>query len=289
MRTRFAPSPTGYLHLGHAYAAMVAQKVAVDGGGEFLLRYEDIDRTRVREPYYEAIEEDLSWLGCNWQREPAPMRQLDRLGEYGAALDQLKELGVVYPCFCTRKEIQLEVAAMGNAPHGPEGVHYPGICKRLAADVVAEKLAAGDEHCWRLDIEKVKSSWLADGELSFTDLRYGVVVVQPDLLGDVVLARKDIATSYHLAVVVDDAAQRITHVTRGEDLMASTHVHRILQHLLQLAEPVYLHHALVVDENGKRLAKRDESKSLRSLRDSGVKPAELVDQLWRDFPLGISS
>lgn len=270
MITRFAPSPTGYLHLGHAYAALYAYDLAVKNGGEFLLRHEDIDVTRVRDEYYLAIEEDLLALGIVWQS--APLRQMDRQLFYMQALERLKSLEVVYPCFCTRRRIQEEVSMMGNAPHGPEGALYPGICRRLSEDECLMKMTAGHSHCWRLDAGKAS---LLTGDLSFKDQFYGEVAVDSSLLGDVVLARKDIATSYHLAVVVDDAYQGVTDVTRGEDLLSSTHVHRILQELLKLAEPYYHHHALVLDGEGKRLAKRSNSLSLRALIGSGQTADEM--------------
>jgi len=271
MRTRFAPSPTGYLHLGHAYAAKAAHDFARQCGGEFLLRFEDIDTTRVLDKYYGAIKEDLNWLGIQW--DAPPVHQLDRLPAYMEALERLKTLGVVYPCFCTRRAIQDEIARMGNAPHGPEGVLYPGICKNLTAEKWGDRVKAGEAHCWRLNVEKATGLC---GPLTFTDRFKGITDVDLALLGDVVLARKDIATSYHLAVVVDDAMQGISDVTRGEDLLTSTHVHRILQSLLKLPEPVYHHHRLIADASGKRLAKRNDAMSIRALRDQGRSPSEIM-------------
>lgn len=278
MLTRFAPSPTGLLHLGHAYAAKFAYDLARQEGGEFLLRFEDIDTTRVREDYYACIEEDLKWLGLDWSGEP--VRQIDRLPLYMEALEQLKSLGVVYPCFCTRKEIQQEIEGMANAPHGPEGALYPGKCKRLSSMQCAERLASGEGHCWRLDT--MLATTMA-GLLSFEDQIKGTIAVDLSVLGDVILARKDIATSYHLAVVVDDAAQAITDVTRGEDLLASTHVHRALQKLLGLPEPRYHHHKLILDASGKRLAKRDDALSIRTLREQGQSPAEVLALLNTEY------
>lgn len=267
MRTRFAPSPTGRLHLGHAYAAYVAWSLAQQHGGEFLLRFEDIDVTRVRAEYYAGIEEDLRWLGFEWSGEA--LRQTTRRPSYDHALEDLKARGFVYPCFCTRREIEAEVARMVSAPHGPEGMLYPGTCRTLSADERQHKLASGASHAWRLDSAKAAAH---AGALTFHDLRHGTLAVDPCLLGDVVLARKDIGTAYHLAVVVDDAFQHITHVTRGEDLLGSTHVHRLLQVLLGLAEPSYLHHALVLDETGKRLAKRNDALSIAAMREQGLSP-----------------
>ncbi len=272
--TRFAPSPTGHLHLGHAYAAKVAHDFARGAGGRFLLRFEDIDHTRVREEFYGAIEFDLRWLGLDWDG-PA-LRQLERVEAYATALEQLRQLGAAYPCFCTRREIEEEIARMTGAPHGPEGALYPGTCRRMPVEERRARLSAGALPAWRLDATRAAS---VVGPLEFTDLRHGVHRVDPALLGDVVLARKDIGTSYHLAVVVDDAFQQITHVTRGEDLLPSTHVHRLLQALLGLPEPIYLHHELVTDDQGIRLAKRHDALSLRSLRESGKSPAELMTNL----------
>ena len=272
--TRFAPSPTGLLHLGHALAAKVARDLARSGGGRFLLRFEDIDHTRVRPEYEAAIESDLLWLGLEWDG-PA-LRQSTRGEAYAAALDELRRLGVAYPCFCTRREIDEELARMVGAPHGPEGAHYPGTCRDLSPTDRAARLDAGHQPAWRLDA--TRAARLA-GPLSFTDLRHGRHVVDPGLLGDVVLARKDIGTAYHLAVVVDDAFQQITHVTRGEDLLSCTHVHRLLQALLNLPEPAYLHHPLVLDEHGKRLAKRHDALAIAALRESGLTPAETLSHI----------
>ncbi len=276
--TRFAPSPTGHLHLGHGYAAKVAHGFARRAGGRFLLRFEDIDHTRVREEYYGAIQDDLHWLGLDWDG-PA-LRQSDRVEAYAVALEQLRQLGAAYPCFCTRREIEDEVARMTGAPHGPEGALYPGTCRRLPVEEREARLAEGAQPAWRLDAILAAS---VVGPLAFTDLRHGVHRVDPSLLGDVVLARKDIGTSYHLAVVVDDAFQQVTHITRGEDLLPSTRVHRLLQALLGLPEPVYLHHELVNDDQGVRLAKRHDALSLRSLRESGKSPAELMACLPTPF------
>ncbi len=261
--TRFAPSPTGYLHLGHAFAA----KVARESGEQFLLRFEDIDHTRVRSEYYTAIEEDLRWLGLTWQG--TPWRQLDRLPIYNDALQKLKALGVVYPCYCTRSEIEAELAELGNAPQGPEGPLYPGTCRDLLKKLDREP-------AWRLHWQKASERV---GDLTFNDSRHGLQQVNPGLLGDVILARKDIGTSYHLAVVVDDAAQQITTVTRGEDLLPSTHIHRVLQALLDFPEPQYLHHRLILDDQGNRLAKRHDALAIRQLRELGLTPEQVFQRL----------
>lgn len=259
--TRFAPSPTGWLHLGHAYAVLFAQQ----HGERFLMRLEDIDQTRSRPEYELGIDEDLHWLGLEWE---LPVRkQSEHLSEYREALNKLNALGLLYPCFCTRKEIQEEIARAGAAPHGPEGVLYPGICKRVSADEVAARMAEGRDYALRLDLIKAMS--LAGDALAWEDLAQGRFIADPSSLGDVVLARKDTPTSYHLAVVVDDAAQGITLVTRGEDLLPATHLHRVLQELLGLPVPLWKHHRLIADEHGKRLAKRDNARAIRTLREQG--------------------
>lgn len=269
--TRFAPSPTGRLHLGHVLAARVAFSLAEESNGVFLLRHEDIDGSRVRDEFYQFIEEDLRWLGLDWNGEA--LRQTSRITAYSTALDSLREQGLVYPCFCTRREIQEEWARMGAAPQGPEAPIYPGTCRKLTQDESTEKIASGMPYAWRLHSSKATD---IAGPITFRDLCFGEISVTPNLLGDVVLARKDIGTAYHLAVVVDDAFQQITHITRGEDLLASTHVHRLLQILLQLPEPDYLHHPLMLDEQGNRLAKRSESESIATLRASGLSPSEVL-------------
>lgn len=267
VRTRFAPSPTGRLHLGHILAAGVAHQLARDADGEFSLRHEDIDGPRVREEYYVGIEEDLHWLGLSW--DGAPLRQTSRVSHYETALESLKARGLVYPCFCTRREIQDELARMAAAPQSTHGQVYPRFCQKLSLDERDAKLRSGAAHAWRLDAEKASR---ISGPLTFQDTRFGTMTVDAGLLGDVVLARKDIGTAYHLAVVVDDAFQKITHVTRGEDLLASTHVHRLLQVLLKYDEPLYFHHRLVLDSAGKRLAKRDDALSIKQLRENGLSP-----------------
>jgi glutamyl-Q tRNA(Asp) synthetase len=274
VRTRFAPSPTGRLHLGHAYAAKVARDQAIAGGGEFLLRFEDIDSTRIRPEYFSGIEEDLAWLGLTWNGRP--LRQLERLPAYDAALLSLRGSGVVYPCFCTRREIDEEIARMRGAPQGPEGPLYPGICRKISQTERDEKIAGGLPFSWRLDAARAAARC---GALHFKDQRHGRIRVDPSLLGDVILARKDIGTSYHLAVVVDDAFQAISHVTRGDDLLASTHVHRLLQRLLSLPEPRYFHHRLILDAEGKRLAKRHDALSIRALREMGRTPESVLAEL----------
>jgi glutamyl-Q tRNA(Asp) synthetase len=273
--TRFAPSPTGWLHLGHAYAALFAHLEATRNRGRFLLRLEDLDVTRSRPEYERGIDEDLHWLGLTW--EQPVMRQSQRFPAYAAALRKLQDLNLIYPCFCTRKEIQEEIARIGQAPHGPEGPIYPGTCKRLSPDEVALRLAENRDYALRLDLEKALA--FAGANLRWEDLDHGVFVADPTPLGDVVLTRKDTPASYHLAVVVDDAEQEITLVTRGEDLMPSAHLHRVLQALLDLPVPLWKHHRLITDEQGKRLAKRDDARSLRALRGLGWTPERVRSEL----------
>jgi glutamyl-Q tRNA(Asp) synthetase len=264
--TRFAPSPTGWLHLGHAFAALFASQQA--DGGRFLIRLEDIDATRARPEYEEAIFEDLAWLGLSWEKPVR--RQSDHFEDYRAALSQLEAKELLYPCFCTRREIQDEIARAGNAPQGPDGPLYPGTCRHLDAAARQQRLASGAAYALRLDVAKALE--LLDAPLTFTELSHGEMIADPSIFGDVVLARKDTPASYHLAVVVDDALQGITLVTRGEDLLPATHLHRLLQHLLGLPVPRWHHHRLITDETGKRLAKRDDARSLRSHREAGWTP-----------------
>jgi len=278
--SRFAPSPTGPLHLGHILAARVAFSIAKSRpGGSFLLRHEDIDGPRVRAEFYTQIEYDLKWLGLDWHGPP--LCQSTRSPAYQAALDSLRERSLVYPCFCTRREIQQEWARMATAPHGPDTPIYPGTCKKLTSKETHERLDAGIPHAWRLDAPKALQ---IAGPLTFQDLRLGSFRINSQLLGDVVLARKDIGAAYHLAVVVDDAFQGITHVTRGEDLLASTHVHRLLQALLDLPEPLYLHHALMLDDTGKRLAKSSGARTIADLRESGLTPQKVLALTEPNYP-----
>lgn len=270
--TRFAPSPTGRLHLGHVFAAQVARELAHSAvGGKFLLRHEDIDSARVREEFYAEIEQDLEWLGYAWDG-PA-LRQSHRTEAYESALESLREQGLVYPCFCTRREIQEEWARMGGAPQGEQGPIYPGICRELSSSEREKRILAGVPHAWRLNSQ---AAGRITGKLTFHDLRFGECEVMPERLGDVILARKDNGTAYHLAVVVDDAYQEVTHVTRGEDLLDSTHVHRLLQVLLGFPAPTYVHHKLVLDAAGKRLAKRHDAASVAELRGAGHSPREVL-------------
>jgi glutamyl-Q tRNA(Asp) synthetase len=268
--TRFAPSPTGELHLGHAFSALIAWRRAREAGGAFLLRIEDIDIRRCKREYETAILEDLCWLGLDWDGEVR--RQSEHFPTYGRVLDALGARGLVYPCFCTRADIAREVAASGHAPHGPDGPLYPGTCRHLTTGERQLRITAGEEFCLRLDAARAAAE---AGPYDFFDEGRGRVVGEPLLFGDVVLARKDTPTSYHLAVTVDDHLQGVTLVTRAEDLFPSTHVHRLLQCLLGYDAPQYAHHPLLTDENGRRFAKRDRALTLRALRESGM-PAEEV-------------
>ncbi|HEX6840038.1 MAG TPA: tRNA glutamyl-Q(34) synthetase GluQRS [Stellaceae bacterium] len=268
--TRFAPSPTGHLHLGHAHSALVGWQAARRAGGRFLLRIEDIDQRRCRSEFTAGILKDLAWLGLDW--DGRVRIQSEHLADYRDALNRLADRGLLYPCFCTRADIQAEVARADAAPHGPDGPLYPGTCRELPPAEREARLAAGVPFALRLDAARAAA--LA-GSLSWQDEIAGVVAADAASHGDVVLARKDAPTSYHLSVTVDDALQGVTLVTRGEDLFAATHVHRLLQALLDLPPPRYRHHPLITDASGRRLAKRDRVQTLRTLRDSGRSPAEV--------------
>lgn len=272
--TRFAPSPSGPLHVGHLLAAQQARRLADVHGGQCFLRVEDIDTRAQHAEYLELMYEDLEWLGLHFDGEI--MVQTQRFGVYGAVLEQLRLMGLLYPCFCTRTEIRNQLAEMGRAPHATLGYLYPGTCRHLPQDVVAEKLAAGVPHSWRLDMQKVQD---IIGCPTWHDMYRGTQRCVPTAYGDVILARKDFPASYHLCVVVDDAAQGVTHVTRGADLFDSTHIHRALQGVLGLPVPQYCHHALLRDNAGKRLAKRDGARSIASLRDAGYTPEQVKASL----------
>lgn len=271
--TRFAPSPTGHLHLGHAYSALIASQLARNSGGRFLLRIEDIDTTRCRPEFIAGIAEDLSWLGLTWE---TPVRiQSQHAADTQAALRTLEAMGLLYPCFCTRKEILREIEAAPAAPHGPDGPVYPGTCRTLPETQRRRWLEAGTPHSLRLDLAQALT---ITGSLDWEERGRGRVRCDPGLLGDIVLARKDVASSYHLAVVVDDAIQGVTLVSRGEDLFEATAIHRVLQALLGLPVPRYYHHPLLRDASGMRLSKRDHSLTLRALRESGATPEQVRER-----------
>lgn len=278
--TRFAPSPTGGLHRGHAWSAILAHDHARDAGGRFILRIEDIDGTRSRAEHVETILADLAWLGLRWD---ALSFQSQRLNAYRAALDRLAGMGLLYPCFCTRADIAREIAASLSAPHGPDGPPYPGTCRAIPAAARAQRMQH-EAHAWRLDMV---AAIARVGPLTWTDERAGAIVANPAPAGDVVLARKDAPASYHLAVTVDDAAQGVSHVIRGADLFAATHIHRLLQALLDLPTPVYHHHALITDAQGKRLAKRDGAPMLAQLRLAGADGRAFAARLRTDMGLGL--
>lgn len=273
--TRFAPSPTGRLHLGHAYSAALANEAALETGGRFLLRIEDLDQTRSRPEFVVGIEEDLRWLGIDWHGEP--LVQSRRSAVYADALDRLKADGLVYPCFCTRSDIAAALAA----PHGPPDSRYPGTCRGLSDD---PDRRATTPHSWRLDSAKAIEQaglpgWTEQDGRSFS--------AAADDIDDEILARKDSPASYHLACVVDDCASGVTLVVRAADLRSSTPMQRLLQTVLGLPEPLYLHHPLVVHDDGRRLAKRDLAPTLHALRDSGIGGRNLARQLVRgELPSG---
>lgn len=279
--TRFAPSPTGLLHLGHAFSAITAFDAAREAGGHFLLRVEDIDSTRSQPEFERAIYEDLAWLGLTWDK--SVRRQSEHLDDYARALGKLRELGVVYRCFLTRREMAEQSA---SAPHGvgegPDGIVYKGPAHPMSNDEEQSRLARGEAYAWRLSI-RYSQDLLGEefARLVFVEESHGPngergeVSARPESLGDVILARKDTPTSYHLAVVHDDALQGVTHVIRGQDLFASTHIHVLLQKLLGLPTPVYRHHRLLTGPDGKRYAKRDRSLTLAALREAGLSPAEI--------------
>lgn len=277
--TRFAPSPTGRLHLGHAFSALVAWEFAQRSGGRFLLRIEDIDRTRCRPEFVEGIYEDLAWLGLSWE---TPVRiQSQHAADTAEALERLQAMGLLYPCFCTRKDILREVEAAPSAPHETEGAIYPGTCRRRPMHEITRLLKTGASHSLRLDLAKALA---ITGPLSWVELGRGRLSADPRIHGDVVLARKDVASSYHLAVTVDDALQGVSLVSRGEDLFSATAIHRVLQALLGLPAPAYHHHPLLRDSTGKRYSKRDQSQTLQALREAGVSPEEVRERFrsWID-------
>jgi len=279
--TRFAPSPTGRLHLGHAWSALCAHDFARANDGAFLLRIEDIDPGRTRTGFVDGIFEDLIWLGLEWDGEI--LYQSERLDLYAAALDRLKAAGLVYPCFCTRADIAASASAphpgSGSAAGGPEGAVYPGTCRGMTSPDL------GRAHAWRLDVGKALAT---AGALYWMD-DHTEVQAEPERFGDVVLARKDAPASYHLAVTVDDAAQGITDVVRGRDLYACTDVHRLLQALLDLPTPTYRHHALLAGADGERLAKRHGAPTIADLRAGGADPEALVAALRAgQLPFGYS-
>ncbi len=264
--------------MGHAFSALFADRMARQTHGQFLLRIEDIDQERCQSGYETALIEDLQWLGLDWQRPVR--RQSDHFADYAKALESLRDMELLYPCFCSRKEIRAEIRAAGYAPHlaptGPEGPLYPGTCRLLSKRVQTDRMGAGDPYAIRL---KTDDALKRTGPLTWTDQNQGEQQVSMAALGDVVLARKGSPTSYHLSVTVDDHLQNITLVTRGEDLFTATHLHRLLQALLAYKTPSYYHHRLLFDDQGRRFAKRDNAVTLRHLRTSGFTSAEVREMV----------
>ena len=282
---RFAPSPNGRLHLGHALSALSNERLAAMMGGRLLLRIEDIDLTRSRPEFVAAIVADLDWLGIAF--EPGVRRQSEHFDDYATTLGALQERGLIYPCFCSRQEIRAEAARREAGtgrpwPVDPDGAPlYPGLCKALEPAEASRRIAAGEPHVLRLDMTRALA--ITGRELSYTVFDdEGVnrtVSVGAECWGDVVLARKDVPTSYHLAVVVDDALQGVSHVVRGRDLEAATDIHVVLQRLLGLPTPLYHFHRLLLDDDGRKLAKSRQSESLAELRAAGIAPADIRRQL----------
>ncbi|MCF6326245.1 MAG: tRNA glutamyl-Q(34) synthetase GluQRS [Devosiaceae bacterium] len=280
---RFAPSPNGFLHLGHAYSAFVTDKLAKKLGGTWLLRIEDIDQNRSKPEFIQAILQDLKWLDLNWTKPV--LLQSTRFEYYEIAADRLKKMKLLYPCFCTRKQIQENAGIKKNADSDkdPDGAPlYPGTCKNLSPDKIEQRLNAKVPAQYRLHMDKAMG---LTGPLSFKQLQsensmaITTINCQPERWGDVVIQRKDIPTSYHLSVVLDDAMQNITHVARGKDLLAATDIHRVLQSLLGLPQPIYFHHELITDPQQQKLAKSKGSASLRDLRLAGISADELRNDI----------
>ena len=277
---RFAPSPNGYLHLGHAYSALLNFDLARQTGGRFLLRIEDIDSARCRPEFEAAIYEDLAWLGISW--ETPVRRQSEHFARYREAVEQLSAMGLVYPSFESRAEIVRLVAERETGapwPRDPDGAPlYPGAAKSLPAEERSRKIGQGDPYALRLDVAAALARanhliWIEQGE--GPDGETGVVSARPEAWGDVILARKETPTSYHLSVVIDDALQGVTNVVRGRDLFWSTSVHLLLQHVLGIPQPVYRHHRLIEDASGQKLSKSTKATGLRELRGQGASPAEI--------------
>lgn len=280
---RFAPSPSGLLHLGHAYSALSCHRAAREAGGRFLLRIEDIDHTRCRPEFERQILDDLAWLGLSW--EQPVRRQSEHMADYEQALRRLRKMGLIFPCPASRRQIAERAARAGAEARDPDGgLIYPPRSSPGDPDPWPLPITPGEAVSWRLDMGRAAAlaqqmtgaEWWFDEQGKGPAGEHGRQLLDPLVWGDVVLARRDIGTSYHLSVVVDDALQGVSHVTRGQDLFAATHIHRLLQILLELPRPVYHHHALVRDEDGRRLSKTDRDTSLKSLREQGMTPAEIA-------------
>lgn len=277
--TRFAPSPTGFLHLGTAYSAAFAARAA-GPGGRFLLRIENIDTGRCRPAFEDGITEDLAWLGLSWERPVR--RQAEHFSDYATVVADMERAGLLYPCFCTRADI----AGAASAPHlvapllsamGPDGPIYPGTCRHLSPTQQQERIAAGESYALRLRMNEAIGRV---GALTWHDAVRGETLATPEIFGDVVLARKDVPASYHLACTWDDALQGVTLVTRGVDLFAATHIHRLLQALWKVPTPRYHHHKILLAADGKKFSKRDQSPTLRALRESGKTRDDVLAMLF---------
>lgn len=282
---RFAPSPNGELHLGHARSALLNEQLARLSGGRLLLRIEDIDLARCTPEFEAAIYSDLEWLGLDWERPVR--RQSDHFADYAAALEKLKKMGVVYPAFMSRGQVRDYIADLETSsrhwPRDPDGAPlYPGVERDMSRREANKRIKAGDRHSWRLNVDAALA--LAPKSLTWTELgsgprsETGKIPAKPQTWGDVVLSRSDAPASYHLAVTVDDAGQGVTDIVRGQDLFHATSVHRLLQALLGLPEPVYRHHALVMGSDGRKLSKSERHSGLRELREEGVSPQEVRER-----------
>ena len=280
--TRFAPSPSGHMHLGHAFSAIFAYEISKKLGGKFILRIEDIDPNRSSLLFEESIYEDLEWLNLKYDKKVR--RQSEHMEDYKAAIEELNKLGFVYPCFCSRTDIKAEIMRAGNAPHQEENIFYPGTCRRLTQKERLKKLEKERNFAWRLNVRAAAKKL---DNLVWEDICLGVKNIPVGTIGDVVLARKDIPTSYHLSVTLDDHIQRIGLVSRGEDLVESTHIHRIIQLLLGLKSPLYFHHPLLLDTNGQRLSKRNRAQTLKSLKSKGYKREDVIDLFGKENILSL--
>ena len=275
--TRFAPSPSGNLHLGHAYSALMTAKIAKNAGDNddrLLLRIEDIDKSRCHKKFEDSIITDLTWLGLEWSTPI--LKQSDRFDIYDSFLNKLTDLDLTYPCFCSRKDIIGNIDRVLNAQHGPDRAIYPETCKHLTKIEINKLKSTGKPYAIRLHMDKAVA---ITGQLDFFDDILGLIKVDAISYGDIILARKDMASSYHLSVVIDDGLQGVNLITRGIDLLHATHVQRVLQRLFNFEEPIYHHHKLLNDENGRRYAKRDRALTLKSLRENGKNPNDIKQMI----------
>ena len=282
--TRFAPSPTGYLHLGHIFSALFAYESSKVLGGELILRIEDIDKQRSRSDFEKSIFQDLDWIGIKYRKNIR--RQSEEMSDYKAAIEELNRLNLIYPCFCTRSEIQAEILRAENAPHGINHTVYPGTCRRLSAKDRENKIKTNKNYAWRLD---VRAAAKKIGKLFWQDIRLGNHEVPVGIMGDVVIGRKDVPSSYHLSSTLDDHIQKVGLVTRGEDLVESTHIHRVLQSILGLKTPFYFHHPLILDSNGARLSKRTRAQTVRAMKTLGYSPKDVINLFGKKNLLSLLS